>query len=572
MNLKRLIMRPRMLVLIFFILVSLWIINPGFSQGVAISAVTKNSSAEASGIESPKFGTLPRDKEVIKSVNGVVIDSVEDYYREVSNLVANDSVMIKTNKRTHVVKVRERLLVSVLNETMSVFVNESFVVNGSEVNRTVEKRVPKTKTEVVGVEDMGIRVVAAPTNNIRKGLDLQGGTRVVLSPSEEVSADLLDALIDNLRERLNVYGLADINIAPITSGIPLPGMKAERFILIEMAGVTDEEVKDLLGRQGKFEAKVSNLTVFKGGEDITYVCRTSQCAGLDTNSPCGQSENGFACGFSFQITLSGSAATRFADATAKLGEVLKGSQKYLTEPIVLYLDDEEVDRLEISAGLKGRPTTEISISGSGSGSALQGAMDSALLNMKRLQTILITGSLPAKLEIERVDTVSPVLGAEFAKNALFVALLAFVSVVIVLIIAYKRIIIALPILLTAVSEVLITLGIASLIGWNIDLSAVAGIIAAIGTGVDDQIVITDEIFGKHRQQQLSWKARLKNAFFIIFSAYFVTVVAMIPLWFAGAGLLKGFAVTTILGVSAGVLITRPAYGVFLEELTNESAD
>ena len=39
---------------------------------------------------------------------------------------------------------------------------------------------------------------------------------------------------------------------------------------------------------------------------------------------------------------------------------------------------------------------------------------------------------------------------------------------------------------------------------------------------------------------------------------------MIPLFSAGAGLLKGFALTTIIGVSVGVFITRPAYAAFAE--------
>jgi preprotein translocase subunit SecD len=64
----------------------------------------------------------------------------------------------------------------------------------------------------------------------------------------------------------------------------------------------------------------------------------------------------------------------------------------------------------------------------------------------------------------------------------------------------------------------------------------------------------------------NWKDRIKNAFFIIMASYFTMVVAMIPLLSAGAGLLKGFAITTILGVSIGVFITRPAFAVIAETL------
>jgi len=67
----------------------------------------------------------------------------------------------------------------------------------------------------------------------------------------------------------------------------------------------------------------------------------------------------------------------------------------------------------------------------------------------------------------------------------------------------------------------------------------------------------------------SIKEKFKRAFFIIMAAYTTTLVAMAPLLFAGAGLLKGFALTTIIGVSVGVLITRPAYAAVLRVLLNE---
>jgi preprotein translocase subunit SecD len=46
-------------------------------------------------------------------------------------------------------------------------------------------------------------------------------------------------------------------------------------------------------------------------------------------------------------------------------------------------------------------------------------------------------------------------------------------------------------------------------------------------------------------------------------------VAMIPLMSAGAGLLKGFAITTLIGITIGVFITRPAYANVIEILLKE---
>ena len=184
--------------------------------------------------------------------------------------------------------------------------------------------------------------------------------------------------------------------------------------------------------------------------------------------------------------------------------------------------------------------------------------------MKRLQTILITGSLPVKLNIVKTDAISPILGEEFVKNAILMSLLAILAVAIVIGIRYRKFIIAIPILITMLSEVVILLGAAALIKWNIDLAAIAGILVAIGTGVDDQIVITDETLKGETSNIYNWKEKVKRAFLIIMLAYFTVVAAMFPLIFAGAGLLKGFAITTIIGVTIGVFITRPAYSAFVE--------
>ena len=62
------------------------------------------------------------------------------------------------------------------------------------------------------------------------------------------------------------------------------------------------------------------------------------------------------------------------------------------------------------------------------------------------------------------------------------------------------------------SEAFITLAIAALIRWNLDAPSIAGIIAGIGTGVNDQIVIIDEAVSNEFQ---SIKQRIKNALFLI---------------------------------------------------------
>lgn len=525
MKAKKIFTSFRVIFLIIALILAIVSINPNpMRRGVAIGNVVQNSSAAQAGILSPNPTAPPMTREVIESIDNTPIRDIKDYFNKVEALEQNSTINIVTNRAVYNLRLEEELGLSVQN---------------------------------------------APQSNIRKGLDLQGGTRVLLQPEEKLSQEDIDILIANMKQRLNVYGLSDLIIRQ-SDDLPPPFGTGNQYIVVEIAGATKEEVSELLAKQGKFEAKIANKTAFSGGDDIRYVCRTPDCAGIDPQRGCSDAEGGSVCTFRFSITLSQEAAERQADITRTLNIITEeNGRTYLDQQLIMVLDDAEVDQLNIGSELKGSAVTEISISGSGVGINRQDAIQVALDNMKRLQTILITGSLPVKINIIKTDTTSPLLGEAFINNAIFIGVLAMLAVALVIFIRYRKLKISLTMVVTMVSEVILLLGTAALIGWNIDLAAIAGILIAVGTGVDDQIVITDETLKGESERIYDWKKRLKRAFFIIMGAYFTTVVAMLPLVFAGAGLLKGFAITTIIGVSIGVFITRPTYAKIIEILTND---
>jgi len=566
-KLKKVFTNMRVIMLLVFILFAIVSISPNpWAKGISIRNIVSNSSANLAGIENPKPGVTPMARERILEMNNIPINTLEDYYQFMENVQPDRTIQIRTNRGSYMIKTREIVQTIELNETVKKKVTKK--VFDEELNKTINKTeivvVPKVELNHTGLlEDIGIRVQQTPKTNIRKGLDLQGGTRILLQPEEKMEEYDMDTLIDNMKERLNVYGLSDVVIREAGD------LSGNQYILVEIAGATEEEVKDLLAKQGKFEAKVGNITVFIGGNDVTYVCRSAECAGIDPFQGCGQSGNEHFCRFRFSITLSHEAAQRQAEATKDLEVVSENNQQYLSEKLYLYLDDTLVDELNIGADLKGQAATDIQISGSGGGLSQQEAAMNTLNNMKRLQTILITGSLPVKLNIVKMDTISPVLGHEFVRNAIMIGIIAVLVVALVVFIRYRKIQVVLPIIFTLTSEVVILLGFAALVRWNMDLAAIAGIIIAVGTGVDHLIIISDETLRKESSQIYDWKRRIKNAFFMIMAAFLTTAAAMMPLLFAGAGLLKGFALTTLAGMIIGVLIARPAYGAMIEILLKE---
>ncbi|MBS3138776.1 hypothetical protein J4207_03660 [Candidatus Woesearchaeota archaeon] len=548
----------RVILLLVFLLFAVISIRPSpWNEGVAIRSVEANSSAALAGIVSPDARVTALHYERILAVDNVQVSTLEDYAAAVENIEANSTIRIVTDKASYVLRTKELVQKTTLNETELQVVEEFDATTNKTIKKTIE--VPRVLREVIGVEPLGLEVVQAATSNLRKGLDLAGGSRVVLKPAEAVTAQDLATIIDSLQERLNVYGLSDVSVRDATD------LVGDKFIVVEIAGATEEELRDVIARQGKFEAKIGNETVFFGGnKDVAYVCRTADCSGLSPQQPCQQNAGQWNCGFFFSIALSAEAAQKHAEVTKKIAVVSEGSQRYLEKPLELFLDDVLVDTLRIAGDLKGRVETQIQISGSGAGNSRQTAMSASLGQMKRLQTVLITGSLPVKLDIVKMDTVSPVLGTRFLNNLYFVALAAFIGVIVVVLLRYRMLKIAVPMILTMISEIILILGFAALVGWNLDLAAMAGIIITIGTGVDALIVIADETI--KGEVTYDWKRKLKQAMFIVFGSYLTVVAGMIPLWFAGAGLLKGFAFTTIVGVSFGVFIARPAYAAVLKIL------
>ncbi|HZX44061.1 MAG TPA: hypothetical protein VFF28_00090 [Candidatus Nanoarchaeia archaeon] len=561
----------RVIILLVALVLAVVAINPNpWNEGVAIRSVVGNSSANLAGIQSPKPNVPPMSREVITAINNRIIKDVDDYNEAIKGLRPNSTFQVKTNKDTYRLIVKERYNLTELNETETKTITEivptNQTINGTvvQINKTISRQVvvPKTLSTSLGPEDIGLRVYEAPKTNLRKGLDLQGGTRVLLQPEQKISENDMDNLIDVMTQRLNVYGLSDLVIRKAGD------LSGNQYILVEIAGATEDDVKNLLANQGKFEATISNLTVFRGGQDITYVCMSADCAGIDPMSGCGQAQdNQWICNFRFSISLSTEAAQRQADITRNMQVITEDKKQYLDQKLNLILDEKQVDELRIGAELKGKAETNIAISGSGVGLSEQEAAVNALQNMKRLQTILITGSLPFKLNVVKVDTISPTLGEEFVKNSMLIGLLCILVVSVMLFIRYRKLQISIPIIITLLSEVLMLMGIAALIGWNLDLASIAGIIIMLGTSVNDQVIITDEtLMGEGQSRIFNWKERIKRAFFIVVGAYLTITFAMIPLLFAGAGLLKGFAITTIIGVTVGILVTRPAFANFIEIL------
>ncbi len=496
----------RIWILIIALVLAALMISPSFEKGIVIRSVEKNSTEFNQGL---KQGMK------ITEINSQKIETLEDYANAASLLLEGENesrINIVTDQGT-------------------------FIFLGKNIS--------------------AITVSEIQSTNIKTGLDLSGGARALVRP---VNVTLSDSEIADLAaitsERLNAFGLSDITVRPAKD------LEGNNYLLTEIAQATTEDIKDIVGKQGKFEARIGDQTVFEGGEkDISSVCRNdASCAAI--TSCAGDTINGFYCNFQFSVYLKEEAAQRHADVTRDLSLAQDG--KYLNESLILLVDDNEVDSLLISSGLRGQVTTQISIQGSGTGTTREEAIKDTRRNMNRLQTILLTGSLPYQLEIVKLDAISSSLGKEFTKSLIILGLIVFFVVSVVIFVKYRKVKLSLAVILTMFSEVFITLGIAALLKWNLDAPGIAGIIAGIGTGVGDQILLLEA--SSRKEESASLRDRIKMAFFIIVGSFSTNVASMLPLFWTGAGMLRGFALTTIIGVTVGILITRPAFADIIKKI------
>ena len=215
----------------------------------------------------------------------------------------------------------------------------------------------------------------------------------------------------------------------------------------------------------------------------------------------------------------------------------------------------------IMESIAGREEREVEITGT------RGTESEATREANNLKNIL-SQRLTAKTAITSTSFIPPRLGREFSEEVQRAALAAVVAISVVLFVRYRDPTIVLLILATMGCELVLTIGAASAVRQTIGMAEIGGILAVIGTGVEHQIIITDEVVrGKIQEYRpRGIRGKVGRAFLTILTAALTTVAAMIMLFFVGFGAMKGFAIVTILGVLIAVVITRPAYGEIINEV------
>ena len=384
-----------------------------------------------------------------------------------------------------------------------------------------------------------------------------------------VTAPTRQTTVEVIREKINAAGLSGGSVQEVTTST------GEHFIQIEVPNRNQSQVRELVATRGTVEIVAHFPNGSGEGAREETVLTQDQVANVgNAQAPSGQV--GGVNAPHVPIVLTDEAAASFAEDMRAYGFTGPGVGACPPdappvgtnqEGYCLYtvLDGQVVYSASMSSGLAG----DIE-----SGDFVQGKnfvmTTTNMSSARELAINLRAGALPAPLDLEGRGTsffVAPGLAENFKLFSLLTGIIAVIAVAGVVFLRYGDPKVAAPMVVTALSEVALLLGFAAGIGLPLDLAHVAGFIAVIGTGVDDLIIIADEVMAEGSVSSgRVFQNRFRKAFWIIGAAAVTTVIAMSPLAIMSLGDLQGFAIVTILGVFIGVLLTRPAYGDILREL------
>jgi len=427
-------------------------------------------------------------------------------------------------------------------------------------NVTVADVIVRQRTQTAGTVE--VTADGVTPEELGGALDTAGYTYE--TTRDGVTEQTRSQTVDILSNKINEAGLSGGTVSTVATQSGPP------YVVVEVPNARPDEVRDIVSSRGVVqiiaevrEGNTTTNTTVLTSDNIDSVGAVGPRQNTDSWEVPVTVSGGYADDFEQQMQELGfTSGAGVGNCDRKTGQGLSGSYCLLT-----VLDGEIVQSNGMGRNLASSLENE---EWSLSPTFTIGASEQP--EAQEVKISLDVGSLPTNLDLSRdaeydISYLQPSLAERFKSLALVTGLLTWLAVSGVVFLRYRSLAVAVPMLLTAMAEVFILLGFVSVTGLALNLSHIAGLIAVIGTGVDDLIIIGDEILqeGEVATGRV-FQNRFRKAFWVIGAAAATTIIAMSPLTFLSVGDLFGFAVVTIVGVLIGVIVTRPAYGDILRHL------
>lgn len=173
---------------------------------------------------------------------------------------------------------------------------------------------------------------------------------------------------------------------------------------------------------------------------------------------------------------------------------------------------------------------------------------------RQLSLLLRAGALIAPIQIVEERTIGPTLGLQNIEQGMKASLAGLLASVLFMVIYYRKFgLIASSALL---ANLILIMGIMSLLpGATLTMPGIAGIVLTLAVAVDANVLINERIkeeLKNGRSIQQAIHEGYKGAFSSILDANLTTVITATILYAVGTGSIKGFAITTAIGIATSM--------------------
>ena len=382
----------------------------------------------------------------------------------------------------------------------------------------------------------------------RLGLDLSGGTHLLYKADTSAlgsgdPTDAMDVLRSVIERRVNLFGVSEPTVQTQTSVVATG--TTEHRLSIELPGVTDvSQAIALIGQTPFLEFKVQSDAPQKVqvGKDGTV--NLNQNDNFVSTGLTGKYLSKAILEFN-QNTGEPTVSLQFNDEGSKLFEDI--TRKNIGKIVAIYLDNDVISAPVVREAITGG---KAQISGSFTPT-----------EARALVGRLNAGALPVPISLISTETVGATLGGKAVSAGAYAALIGFILISLFLIVWYR-----IPGIIATISlgmYVVITLLLYRLIPVTLTAAGIAGFIISIGMAVDATILIFERA-REERKRGSGVREALESGFgrawTSIRDANISSLIIGVILYSVGTSLMKGFAVTFIVGVLismfTAVTITR----------------
>ena len=416
---------------------------------------------------------------------------------------------------------------------------------------------------------------------IKYGLDLSGGTHLVFdADTSELEPEEIDDSMRSLRQvieqRVNALGTSEVVVQIESAGLG-SGDLVDRRLIVELPGITDvNEAVEIIGKTPVLEFKLLDPDYDPESDTLRQ--------NVEIDPETGELSTDIESELNQRFIETGLDGSYLERAILQFGN---GQQTGLAEPVVVANFNREGKELfayitrqnvggTLAIFLDGVPISLPRINEPITGGAAVISGQFSAEEAKQLVDDLNLGALPVPIELSSVQKIGATLGAEARTGGIMAGIIGLIGVAVFLLVRYR--LAGLVAVFALALYIVLIISAFKLFGIVLTAAGVAGFILSVGMAVDANVLIferlNEELNDKSNSILESVQKGFQRAWPSIRDGNLSSLITGVILYWIGTTLLRGFAVTFVIGIIVSVLtavtVTRTALFAVVTENTKRS--